>query len=107
MFSQNVKVVVFVPESHTDVVREAMGNAGAGKIGKYSFCSFSSKGIGRYRPDAGANPHIGSVGKLEEVAEERIEMNCARVDLTLVIAAMRAVHPYEEVAFDVYALEGN
>lgn len=103
--TKNVKIVVFVPESHTDLVREAMGKAGAGKIGNYSFCSFSSKGVGRFKPEHGANPHIGEVGKFEEVAEERIETICPREKLESVIAAIKKVHPYDEVALDVYPLE--
>ncbi|MBP9690972.1 YqfO family protein [Candidatus Woesebacteria bacterium] len=105
MNSTHVKIVVFVPETHTDAVREAMGKAGAGKIGNYSHCSFSSKGIGRFKPEDGANPHIGEVGKFEEVAEERIETVCSREKLQKVIAAIKEVHPYDEVAFDVYPLE--
>ncbi|MFA6554281.1 MAG: hypothetical protein WCS89_02120 [Candidatus Paceibacterota bacterium] len=103
--SRNVKIVVFVPETHTDVVREAMGKAGAGKIGNYSFCTFSSKGTGRFRPDAGADPHIGEVGKFEEVAEERIETVCARENLSELVKAVKKIHPYDEVAFDIYSLE--
>lgn len=103
--SNNVKIVVFVPESHADAVREAMGNAGAGKIGNYTFCSFSTKGIGRFKPEDGANPHIGKVGKLEEVQEERIEMVCSREKVNKVIESIKKVHPYEEVALDVYPLE--
>ena len=64
---QRVKLVVFVPLTHSDAVRQAMGVAGAGKIGNYSYCSFSMRGVGRYRPDAGANPAIGSVGNFESV----------------------------------------
>ena len=105
MNSKNVKIVVFVPGSHTDVVREAMGKAGAGKIGNYSFCSFSSKGIGRFKLESGANPHIGKVGKFEEVVEEKIEAVCPREKLEDVSGAIKKVHPYDEVAFDVYALE--
>ena len=105
MNSKNVKIVVFVPETHTDVVREAMGKAGAGKIGNYSFCSFSSKGIGRFKPEQGANPHIGEAGKFEEVVEERIETICPRGKLEEVIKAIKEVHPYDEVALDVYPLE--
>ncbi len=107
MTSQYVKIVVFVPESHADIVREAMGKVkeGAGRIGNYSFCSFSSKGMGRFKPEEGANPHIGQVGKSEEVIEERIEMRCQRKVLATVITEMKKVHPYEEVAFDVYPLE--
>lgn len=101
---QNVKIVVYVPETHTDIVREAMGKAGAGKIGNYTFCSFSTKGTGRFKPEKGANPHIGGVGKFEEVEEERIEVNCPKELLGGVIDAIKKVHPYEEVAFDVYPL---
>ncbi len=103
--TKNVKIVVFVPETHTDVVREAMGKAGAGKIGNYRFCSFSSKGVGRFLPEQGANPHIGEVGKFEEVVEERIETVCSRENLEVVIKAIKEVHPYDEVALDVYPLE--
>ena len=105
MDSKNVKIVVFVPETHTDIVREAMGKAGAGKIGNYSFCSFSTKGIGRFKPEQGANPHIGEVGKLEKVIEERIETVCPKEKLNEVIKAIKEAHPYEEVALDVYPLE--
>lgn len=103
--SKNVKIVVFVPESHADVVREAMGKSGGGKIGNYTFCSFSSKGIGRFKPEDGAHPTIGEVGKFESVQEERIEVVCPRNLLEDAIMAIRKVHPYEEVAFDVYPLE--
>jgi hypothetical protein len=103
--NENVKIVVFVPESHTDKVRDAMGKAGAGNIGNYSFCSFSSKGIGRFKPEQGASPHIGEVGEFEEVVEERIETICPRVKLQAVVAAIKEVHPYDEVAMDIYPLE--
>ena len=93
MNSKNVKIVVFVPETHTDIVREAMGKAGAGKIGNYSHCSFSSKGVGRFKPEEGADPHIGKVGKFEEVFEERIEIICSREKLDRVIVAIKEVHP--------------
>jgi hypothetical protein len=105
MISKNVKIVVFVPETHTDVVREAMGRAGAGIIGNYSFCTFSSKGVGRFKPEKGANPHIGNIGKLEKVIEERIETICSREKLQDVIKAIKKVHPYEEIAMDIYSLD--
>ncbi len=103
--TKNVKIVVFVPGTHAAAVREAMGKAGAGKIGNYTYCTFSSKGVGRFRPEQGANPHIGEVGKFEEVEEERIETVCTKESLGVVIKAMKEVHPYDEVAFDVYPLE--
>ena len=94
-----------MPETHTDIVRGAMGKTGAGKIGNYSHCSFSSKGTGRFRPEDGATPHIGEVGKFEEVIEERIETVCSTEKLQEVIKAIKSVHPYDEVAMDVYPLE--
>jgi hypothetical protein len=103
--TNNVKIIVTVPESYADVVRKAMGKAGAGHIGNYSFCSFSSKGVGRFKPEKGAHPAIGEIGKLESVEEERIEIICNRDVLKDVIAAIKKVHPYEEVALDIYPLE--
>jgi hypothetical protein len=105
MQSDTVKLVVFVPLSHAETVREAMGKAGAGKIGNYDFCSFSSRGVGRYKGNKDAKPAIGKAGVLESVEEERIEVLVERTQLAQVIAALKAVHPYEEVAFDIYPLE--
>jgi hypothetical protein len=99
-----VKIVVFVPKTYTDIVRQAMGDAGAGRIGNYSHCSYSVNGIGRYKPMKGSKPFIGEIGKFEEVEEERIECVCDRDKAKSVIVAMKKVHPYEEVAFDVYPL---
>lgn len=107
MTSRYVKLVVFVPEEAADRLREALGNAGAGKIGNYSFASFTTRGIGRFRPEPGANPHIGTIGTTEAVAEEKIETVCPREILESVVAAMKAAHPYEEVAYEVYALENR
>jgi hypothetical protein len=99
------KIVVYVPGSHADQLREVMGNAGAGKIGNYSHCTFTLKGIGRFKPEEGAHPTIGEVGKFEEVAEDRIETVCTEDKLQAVLSAIRAVHPYEEPATDVYPIE--
>jgi hypothetical protein len=99
------KVVVFVPEADGEALRQAMGDAGAGRIGNYSHCSFTVRGVGRFKPLAGANPSIGQVGKPEAVEEERIEMVCDEDGLGDVLAAIRRAHPYEEPAIDVYALE--
>lgn len=96
--------MVFVPLTHTDQIRQAMGDAGAGVIGNYSYCTWSTKGIGIYIPLKGAHPAIGEVGKSEEVEEERIETVCPKDKIKQVIAAIKKVHPYEEVALDVYPL---
>ena len=100
-----VKFVVFVPLSHTDIVRKTLGDAGAGKIGNYNFCSFSSRGAGRFRGNEKSNPSIGEAEVYEEVEEERIETIVPREILKGVIEKVKAVHPYEEVAFDIYPLE--
>lgn len=102
--SDLIKIVVFVPLTHTNVVRKVMGDTGAGIIGNYSHCSFSSKGVGRFKPLEGANPAIGQVGQQEEVEEERIEVVCPKNKAKEIIAAIKEVHPYEEVAFDIYPL---
>lgn len=100
-----VTLETFVPETHAEKVRHAMGEAGAGKVGNYSHCSFSVKGIGRYRPEKGAKPAIGKVGKLEEVHEERITMQCERRLLKRVFIAIKKAHPYEEPPIFVYPVE--
>lgn len=99
------KIVLYVPESHANQLREAIGNAGAGKIGNYSHCTFTIKGIGRFKPEEDANPTIGTVGKLEEVNEDRIETICEEDKLQAVLKAIKDVHPYEEPATDVYPIE--
>ncbi len=105
METKNVKLVIFVPLSHADVVRKALGEAGAGKIGNYDFCSFSSRGTGRFRGNEKSNPVIGEVGEYETVEEEKIEAIVPREILKEVIEKVKSVHPYEEVAFDIYPLE--
>lgn len=100
-----VKIVVFVPEANADAVRNAMGQAGAGKIGNYTFCTFSSKGVGRFKPEKDANPTFGEVGTLESAQEEKIEAVCKREQLKKIINAIKKVHPYEKFVLDVYPLE--
>ena len=99
-----VKIVTFVPIENADAVRDALGKAGAGQIGEYSYCSYSVIGKGRFTPSNNANPHIGSADVAETVDEERIEVVCDRADAKAVISAMKQAHPYEEVAFDIYPL---
>lgn len=99
------KVAVYVPASHSEQVRQAMGDAGAGHIGAYSHCSFSVTGEGRFLPLEGTNPYIGHVGTVETVQEERIETVVPKKLLGKVLAAMEAAHPYEEIAYAVVVLE--
>lgn len=99
------KLAVYVPESHAQRIRQALGEAGAGFIGNYRDTSFSVKGEGRFQPQAGTHPFIGSVGKVETVDEERIETIVPESRLPKVLNAMLAVHPYEEPAYDLYPLK--
>lgn len=99
------KLTVMVPVPAADRLREALAAAGAGRIGGYDAASFSVAGQGRFRPLAGADPAIGEVGAHEVVAEERIEVVVPRGRRAAVVRALLAVHPYEEPAFDVVALE--
>ena len=98
------KLVVFVPKTHTDQVARAMADAGAGRIGRYKDCSFRSGGVGVFRPLAGAKPYIGALDELQEVAEDRLETIVPAGGVDEVIRAMLAVHPYEEPAYDIFAL---
>ena len=99
------KVAVYVPITHSEQLRQAMGNAGAGHIGAYSHCSFSVAGEGRFLPLEGTNPFIGQVGAIETVQEERVETVVPKKLLGQVLAAMKEAHPYEEIAYDIVALE--
>jgi len=107
MKKKQSKLVVFVPQSHVELVRIALSNAGAGKIGKYDNCAFMTSGIGTYRPLKGAKPFKGNVGKLERSGEARIEMTVPNSKLKSAICAMKKVHPYEVPAYDVYELKSN
>lgn len=84
------------------MLREVLGQAGAGKIGNYSHCSFSIRGIGRFRPLQNAAPFIGKKGSFEEVEEEKIETVCHKDLLAAVVDAIKKAHPYEEMVIDIY-----
>lgn len=99
-----VKIIVTVPLTHSDILRKAIGEAGAGSLGDYDYCSFSCRGIGRFRANSKAKPFIGKANEIEEVEEERIEVICERRNAKNVIKAIRETHPYEEPAIDIYPL---
>ena len=98
------KWVIYVPRADAETVRAAVFDAGAGHIGDYSHCSWSVSGIGQFLPHEGASPAVGSVGTVEQVDEDRLEVVAPARVRAAVWAAMRAAHPYEEPAFDVFAL---
>jgi len=99
-----MKLVTFVPPEHTDRLRAALAAAGAGVIGEYSECSTHAPVTGTFLGSALTNPTVGSAGKLETVAELRLEMVCPKRALGAVARVMRDIHPYEEPAWDVYPL---
>ncbi len=99
------KLAVFVPEDHAEQMLSTLGKAGAGAIGDYSQCSFTSSGTGRFLPGSGTNPTIGKTGKLETVEELKIETIYPEYLEKQVVAAMIKAHPYEEPAYDLYPLD--
>ncbi|PEN13746.1 Nif3-like dinuclear metal center hexameric protein [Longibacter salinarum] len=103
-----VKLVTFVPQDHFEAVRSAIADAGAGKIGDYDACAFATDGNGYFQPGDAANPHTGTAGgDLQSVSERRIEVQVERWSLRPVLSALKAAHPYEEVAYDVYPIKGK
>jgi dinuclear metal center YbgI/SA1388 family protein len=102
-----VKLVTFVPESHLAAVRDAVSGAGAGVIGDYTHCSFSTPGTGTFLPGDASNPHSGVKGKVNEEAELRFETIVTEARLSHVLRALKSAHPYEEVAYDVVKLANN
>lgn len=101
--TEQCKVVTFVPEKHVEAVRNGLASIGAGRIGKYSLCSFTTNGQGTFRGEAGSKPTIGTAGHLEYVDEVRLEMVCPRAALALAVQAIREFHPYEEPPIEFYA----
>lgn len=94
-------VVAFVPNAQAEGLIDALAGAGAGSLGNYDRCAFTSTGVGTFRPGAGAHPAIGNLGVVETVSETRVEMVLPRRCRAAVIAALRSSHPYEEPAFDI------
>lgn len=99
-----LKLVVFVPNSHSDLVRTSLFNAGAGTIGEYDSCSYNLQGEGTFRAGNKANPFVGNRGELHTEQEQRIEVVLPVFKQNEVLQTLLAVHPYEEPAFDFYAL---
>jgi len=101
------KLVTFVPTSHFDDLREGLFNAGAGHIGNYDKCSFSIEGTGTFRGNETANPYLGTKGNMSFEKEHRLEIIFESHNESKIISSLRQLHPYEEVAFDIYQLENK
>jgi dinuclear metal center YbgI/SA1388 family protein len=101
------KLVVFVPEENVDAVAKALAEVGAGVIGDYTECTFRTRGTGTFRGGDETNPYLGEQGRLEEVEEVRIETVVSAHTVDLAVEAATVAHPYEEMALDVYPVEGS
>ncbi len=101
------KLVIYVPKGYEEVVRDAMGNAGAGYIGNYSHCTFMSEGTGSFLPHEGTHPFLGKEGNLEKADEYRVETIVPDRLVKKALSAAIKVHPYEEVAYDIYPLKNR
>jgi dinuclear metal center YbgI/SA1388 family protein len=101
------KIATFVPPDYVEKVTEALMNAGAGKVGKYDYCSFRTKGQGTFRGSEDTNPFIGKKGEKEYVDEVRLETIFPKWATSNIIIALKSSHPYEEVAYDIYPLKNQ
>ncbi len=99
------QLVVYCPTSDAEKVRVALFDAGAGSIGNYDECSFSVKGEGTFRANTGCDPHIGNIGERHREKEEKVEVIFPKHLENSIISALKNVHPYEEVAYQIYILD--
>ncbi|TRX73195.1 Nif3-like dinuclear metal center hexameric protein [Pseudomonas mangiferae] len=98
------KLCFFVPETHLEAVKRAVFAAGAGRIGAYDQCAWQVLGQGQFRPLEGSKPYLGETDTLERVAEWKVEMVVADELIHAAVKALKASHPYETPAFDVWRL---
>ena len=99
------KLCFFVPDSHVEVVKNAVFAAGGGRIGAYDHCAWQVPGIGQFRPLDGSQPFIGKTGQVERVEEWKVELVVADELIGAVVAALKLSHPYETPAYEVWRLE--
>ena len=101
------QISFYVPKSHTELVKKAMFDAGAGSTNNsnYTNCSWQIEGEGQYMPTQKADPFIGKLGQLEIIPEHKVEMVCASEYIDEVVSALKKAHPYEETAYSVVRME--
>ncbi len=102
--SKIVKIQTYCPKDTADNIRLAIGKAGGGVIGNYTYCAFVTNGYGYFLPMEGSNPAIGKQGEIEKVEEVKIEFVCEQDKVKEVINAIKKAHPYEEVPIDILQL---
>ena len=89
----------YVPETHLEIVKQALFDIGLGKFNNYDCCAFQTLGQGQFRPLENSNPHLGVKNKIEQVAEYKVEMICEDKLVDMAKDALKKSHPYEEVAY--------
>ena len=97
-------LVIYIPETHLEQVKNALFLKGAGRMGDYDSCAWQTEGTGQYRPLENSHPFLGSRGKNSTVKEFRVEMICHDDILKDVLIELKRVHPYEEPAYHVYKI---
>ncbi|MCQ8104251.1 NGG1p interacting factor NIF3 [Methylomonas sp. SURF-2] len=98
------QLTFYVPASHLDQVKNALFEAGAGRFNDYDQCAWQTLGQGQFRPLADSRPFLGQIGKLERLAEYKVEMICADAQIKAAISALLAAHPYQQPAYAVYKI---
>jgi len=103
----DVKLEIFVPQEHALKIRDELAKIGVGRIGNYDHCVAIAPVQGYYRPLLGANPFEGEIGKISEVMEYKVEVNCKRELANEAIKVIRSVHPYEEPLINILPLANH
>ncbi len=99
------QIIVYVPTSHCEAVKQALFNAGAGHYGLYDRCCWQTLGRGQFRPLAGSSPNLGKPGETEAIDEYRVEMICRKEKLEKAVESLKRAHPYEVPAYHILKLE--
>ena len=99
------KLNYYVPLEAKETTKEALFNIGVGKFDNYECCSFETLGEGQFKPVNGANPHIGTLNKIEKVQEYKVEMICSDELIQKALKVLKESHPYEEVAYEIFKME--
>ncbi|MCH9756931.1 MAG: NGG1p interacting factor NIF3 [Gammaproteobacteria bacterium] len=94
-----------VPETHLEIVKNAIFETGAGQIGDYKYCAWQTLGQGQFMPLTGSNAFIGEINQLEKVAEYKIEIACTKAQLKPAVHALKQAHPYETPAYHIIQCE--
>lgn len=99
------QLIFYVPESHLEIVKSALFNAGAGRIGDYEHCAWQTLGSGQFRPLSSSTPFIGSIDQLESLEEYKVEMVCEAGAIKQVLQALLISHPYQTPAYSVLEMK--